>query len=285
MLNTYVYYLKGENMPKKTTWRKEQLEEAVKKNYSIRAVLKEINLKPTGGNYKSIKRHIKNYEFDTSHFSGKAHLKGKTHNWAKKLPLEKILVENSSYTHTSNLRIRLIKEKIFKHICSSCENEEWLDKPIPLELDHINGINNDNRIENLRLLCPNCHAQTDNYRGKNVKKFQKFDKRTCNACNKVIRNDNKSGYCEKHYYENLKKIKNKTTKTCISCNNSISKKTKGDKCFSCYTHQRKFNPCLEELRNKMEELNWNYCAVGRYYNVSDNAIRKRCKKLNIFKPH
>lgn len=55
------------------------------------------------------------------------------------------------------------------HKCESCNLEEWLGNKIPLELDHINGVNNDNRIENLRILCPNCHALTPTYRGKNIK--------------------------------------------------------------------------------------------------------------------
>lgn len=65
---------------------------------------------------------------------------------------------------------RLIREGILGYICSKCLLTEWNDKEIPLELHHVNGDNQDNRINNLCLLCPNCHAQTNNYRGKNKKK-------------------------------------------------------------------------------------------------------------------
>lgn len=81
-------------------------------------------------------------------------------------PLNKILVANSTY-QTDKLRKRLLKEGIKKHVCEVCSRTKWMNKPIPLELDHLNGINTDHRLKNLRLICPNCHAQTDNYRGKN----------------------------------------------------------------------------------------------------------------------
>ena len=79
--------------------------------------------------------------------------------------LDEVLVENSIY-QSNKIRIRLIKENYKEHCCEKCKNTHWFEKLIPLELDHINGNNSDNRLENLQLLCPNCHAQTDNYRGK-----------------------------------------------------------------------------------------------------------------------
>lgn len=85
---------------------------------------------------------------------------------AHKIPLDEILVYPSTY-QSNKLRIRLIKEKVFEPYCFVCERDTWLGNPIPLELDHINGDNSDNRLQNLRFLCPNCHAQTQNYRGKN----------------------------------------------------------------------------------------------------------------------
>lgn len=84
----------------------------------------------------------------------------------KGFSLEKILVENSTY-QSFKLKNKLLKEGLKECKCEKCNNTEWLGKPIPLELHHINGDRTDNRIENLQILCPNCHAQTDNYRGKN----------------------------------------------------------------------------------------------------------------------
>lgn len=85
-------------------------------------------------------------------------------------PIEDILVENSTYSKTHNIRLRLISEGYKKHQCEICNRKSWQGKPIPLELHHINGITNDHRIENLQIICPNCHAQTDNFKIKNMKR-------------------------------------------------------------------------------------------------------------------
>ncbi len=92
----------------------------------------------------------------------------KKYNRPEKLDLWDILEGKHPQYQSNKLRIRLLNENVFEHICDSCGNAEWQGKPIPLELDHINGINSDHKLENLRLLCPNCHAQTDTYRGKNM---------------------------------------------------------------------------------------------------------------------
>lgn len=141
---------------------------AVKSSISIREALIKLHLKPAGGNYQFFRLNVKRLNLDISHFLGKSHLLGKHHNWVKKQPLSVVLVRNSDYKTSNQLRRRLLKEKILEPKCSCCKRKTWMGKPISLELDHINGVRNDNRIENLRLLCPNCHAQTDTYRGKNI---------------------------------------------------------------------------------------------------------------------
>ena len=145
----------------------EQFIDAVKKSVSKRELLGMLGLAQAGGNYTTINGLLEKFNIDTTHWLGHGHLKNKTHNWAKKIPLSEILVEHSSYVSSNKLRLRLLKEKYFDRVCYGCKNVEWLGKPIPIELEHINGIHNDNRIENLTLLCPNCHAQTPTYRGRN----------------------------------------------------------------------------------------------------------------------
>jgi hypothetical protein len=148
----------------------EQLREAISKSQSIRGVLIILGLAPKGGNYKTIKNKVKLYKIDTSHFKGQGYLKGKSNTWTIKIPLKNILVEDSSYTSSNRLKLRLINEGYKKKICEGCQNTMWLDQPIPLELEHKNGVNNDHRECNLLLLCPNCHALTPTYRGKNKHK-------------------------------------------------------------------------------------------------------------------
>ncbi len=153
----------------KSAYNDEELIKAVAEYASIAKVLERFGLKPAGGNYTKINNRIKELGLDTSHFKG-------SHDWARgtkssfvrQRALEEILVKDSVYT-TSKLRLRLISEGIFEHRCLSCGLDTWLGNKIPLEIDHINGDRRDNRLENLRLLCPNCHALTSTYRGKNKK--------------------------------------------------------------------------------------------------------------------
>lgn len=147
----------------KVKWTKEILSEAVKDCFSISAVLSKLGLKLTGGSYHNISGRIKSYGIDISHFTGQGYLKGKSHTWAPKIELEKVLVKNSSYSR-GNLKRRLLKEGMLVKHCYICKGlPEWQGSPLTLELDHINGDPHDNRIENLRLLCPNCHSQTETF--------------------------------------------------------------------------------------------------------------------------
>lgn len=148
-------------------WTEEQLIEAVKTSYSIRQVLSKLGLKEAGGNYRFVPKQIKKLNLDTSHFLGQGHNKGK--NFGPKRPIEDYLSNKHSIL-SHKLKLRLIREGYFQHQCSSCLLESWLTKPIPLELDHIDGNHFNNNLTNIRLLCPNCHAQTSNYRGKNKQK-------------------------------------------------------------------------------------------------------------------
>ena len=130
---------------------------------SIRQVLGKLGLVEAGGNYECAKKRAKTLGLTKEHMHGQGWNKGK--KLAPKRPLEYYLTDRPCQSH--KLKQRLIREGVKTHQCEVCGITEWNGKPTPLELDHIDGNHSNNNLSNLRVICPNCHAQTENYRGKN----------------------------------------------------------------------------------------------------------------------
>lgn len=141
--------------------------EIIKNSSSIRQCLVSLGLKPAGGSYRIFHDRVKRLNLDTSHFKGQAWNKGQ--NLKSKVPLENYL-SNEKPIQSFRLKNKLLKNQVFNRQCFSCSGVTWMNHPIPLELDHIDGNHKNNVISNLRLLCPNCHALTETYRGKNKNK-------------------------------------------------------------------------------------------------------------------
>ena len=133
----------------------------------LRAVLRRLGLHPTGANYKTLQATIARLGLDTRHFLGQGHLRGKSHGWARRLPLDVILVANSAYMSMWNLKRRLVSSGLLESKCSECGLTEWRGSRLVLVLDHFNGDPRDHRLGNLRLLCPNCNSQTPTFAGRN----------------------------------------------------------------------------------------------------------------------
>lgn len=151
---------------------------------------------------------------------------------------KEVLCLNSKVTRKVIKRI-LIEEFGWENKCNKCELSKWLEKPIVIELEHKNGINTDNRIENLDFLCPNCHSQTSTWRArKNIK-----PDKLCIDCNIKIHRGNKSGYCRK----------------CIVKHRKVYRKII-------------VRPSKEQLLKDLTKMS--YVKVGKKYDVSDNTIRK-----------
>ena len=237
-----------------------EITKIAKRSFSIAEVCRNLNIRPVGGNYKSLKRCFKMYNIDTSHFTGQAWNKGENYiHFGKTYSLEEILVKNSTYTSNDGLKTKLFKAGIKEHKCEECGLTEWNSKKISLHLDHVNGDNMDNRIENLRILCPNCHSQTLTY---------------CNSKSKCS-----SSEFRKNNYENRKikdQIKPIKLKNYCECGKEITKNAK--RCEICEKiKQRKVKdrPLKEELILMVKESSLE--AVGRKYNVSGNAVKKWLK--------
>lgn len=229
-------------MSKKYT--KQELIDAVKNSCSIRQVLLKLNLKPAGGNYQTIKLKINKFNICTKHFTGQGWSKNKV--VGPKRPIEDYL-SNKKKLKSHSLRKRLIREGFFENKCYKCQLKLWNNEPIPLELHHIDGNHLNNNLDNLTILCPNCHAQTDNYRGKNAK-------------NKITI------------------IKKLNSNLCLDCNKSIHKKSK--RCKSCSSQIiqsfKTKRPPKEQLDNDFKQLKY-YTSIAKKYGVSDNAVRKWVK--------
>lgn len=175
---------------------KDELELIVKKSNTLRNVLNVFGIEGKGGNYRTLKQRLDDDNIDYSHIAlGMGHNKGKI--IPKKVkPLNEVMTENSTYSRSS-LKIRLLKEGVLKNECSICGlNGEWKNKKLTMILDHINGVSNDHRLANLRMVCPNCNSQLDTHCGKHKKRkvyncvdcgkeINKLSTR-CNTCSKIV---------------------------------------------------------------------------------------------------
>jgi 5-methylcytosine-specific restriction endonuclease McrA len=148
----------------------ENIIKIIKESKSYNDALKKLKWGNGSYAYKKIKKIIKENNISTSHYIDSKEALEKYHK-EKTISLNKILIENSTYTNRDKIKKKLISNNLMEYKCVFCENPGiWLGKKISLILDHINGIKNDNRIENLRLVCPNCNATLDTHCGKNIKK-------------------------------------------------------------------------------------------------------------------
>lgn len=230
--------------------------ELAKRCTNINQILHILGKRGTNEYYKQIKKILEDNKIDISHFIENE--KYKPTQVIKKKPLEECLISGSTVAST-RIRNKLLSEKIKKHRCERCGNTEWEGEPIPLQLHHINGNRTDNRLENLQLLCPNCHTLTDNYCGKKLKKEEKH----CIVCGKKISRN--STYCSSCFNKHIKeKSKNGFIKDTFKNNqNKIIK-----------------YPTKEELINDFKEFG-SFIGVGKKYGISDKAVVKWCEKYNL----
>ena len=156
----------------KRSWTDEELIGIIPGCFSYRMVIMKLGLVPAGGNYDHVRRIVKELGISTKHFTSK----GWNGGWRfdPRRParnLNDILVQNIQ-VQSHKLKLRLIREGYKKTICELCGwCQKSVDGRVPIELDHINGDHNDNRIDNLRILCPNCHSLQPTHRGKNKKSY------------------------------------------------------------------------------------------------------------------
>lgn len=278
----------------KNTYTNEEFKKAVEESLSLADVMRKLGLKVGGANYATVNRKIKSLGLDTSHFTGQGWNVGNRYRQIKPAqPLKEILVKDSTYVSTSKLKIRLLKEGLKEYKCEMCGNTEWQGNPIPLELHHINGDHSDLRIENLQILCPNCHAFTDNYRGKVLSARKETSDVESprvgeGVTEPVILNPEPSSSNEQACVE-TRQEKPKSSKRilepkyCAYCGKELIGKARRNKCCSqecAHKLNGSKRPSVTDLLNAFKEFK-NYTQVGKHYNVSDNAVRKWVKLYQI----
>lgn len=144
---------------------KDILEKIIKESDTIHSVLVKMGKNTSAASYKLFHRKVKKYEIDTSHFLSRKEITAKQFREGnlKKIPTNELFTEKSTISR-HNVKNRIISENLLNYECSMCGNDgNWNGSKISLILDHINGINNDNRLENLRFVCPNCNATLDTH--------------------------------------------------------------------------------------------------------------------------
>jgi hypothetical protein len=224
-------------------WSIDEFREVVKGAKTIREVLQHFGLPKNQGHYnRMFHKTVEEFGIDISHIMDGV----KSQPFRKYIPSENFFVKGIK-REGRDLKKRLIKDGFAKDQCSECgQLPEWNGKSLVLQLDHINGDNTDNSIENLRILCPHCHSQTETWGGKNAQ--------------------------EKHVHKHV----------CSLCGGR-KENTKSKKCESCRNAEQKENtkiiwPSYDDVLQMTNELG--FVAAGKQLGVSDNAVRKFLKRTN-----
>lgn len=250
----------------KDRYEKESFSKIVSESFSIAEVGKKLGLRRAGGVYSTIAKYIQEYGLDTSHFTGQLWNFEKSYTDATSLtPLEEVLKYGVNYK-SSRLKLRLIAAGLKEDKCEKCGcGDTWQGEPITLELHHINGNHYDNRLENLQILCPNCHSQTSTHRKHSSKKEG------------YIPNPNKKvGF----------------NKVCKNCGKEFiaDRDIRHFCCVECYTsylhkqHQSKKENGAEDFTDLIELANESstITELSEKLNISRPSARKMLIKANIY---
>jgi transposase-like protein len=208
-------------------------------SFSYSEALVRLGLRPAGGNHATLKKHLTVWGISTAHFDPWRNVRPAR----EATPLAAILVERSTYPR-NHLKRRLLAEGIKQRSCELCgQGEEWRGGRMALVLDHINGVWDDNRLKNLRILCPNCNATLDTH---------------CGRKNKRERAERACAHCGERFRPRARRQRFCSRRCGVRHNAPASRRVE--------------RPSYDELRRELAGSS--FVAVGRRYGVSDNAIRK-----------
>ena len=219
----------------------------VARSFTYTQALRLLGLCPAGGNAALLKKWLARWDISTEHFD--PHHARSAGARAPK-PLAEVLVVGSTYAR-SNLKARLYDSGLKRPICELCGQDElWRGRPLGLILDHVNGVRDDNRLENLRIVCPNCAATLDTHCGR--KNRLEPVERACLLCGSHFR----AKYPRQRYCSS-------------ACGTRAPRPSRG---VPKPERRRVERPPHEQLLTEIAATG--FSAVGRSYGVSDNAVRK-----------
>jgi hypothetical protein len=231
-------------VPRRPGFTKAELCEAVAQSISYSETLRRLQMRAAGGNHRTMQKYVRLWGISVEHFDPDAARRSALARGS--VPLDEVLVEHSDYSR-GHLKRRLFDSGLKARHCELCgQSELWHGRRMSLILDHINGVANDNRLENLQVVCANCAATLDTH------------------CGKANRRPPR-------------------TVTCADCGADFTPKSRQQRYCSRVCGQRRRDqprrarrnverPPYEQLLREIAETNWS--AVGRKYGVSDNAVRK-----------
>lgn len=241
-------------------YSKEELQNILDISNSYTDMLHRIGIRG-GSSINTLKRIIKEYNLSEKDFKiNYRKLKRDCSNSKNNKKDISLYLYKGSKISSHKLKTRLIESGLKECMCEMCKNTEWLGKPIKLHLHHTDGDHLNNELDNLQLLCPNCHSYTDNYGVYNSNKY-------------------KDGKNEDSEFLKKKEEKFKLETTCPNCGNKKDRRSK--LCVSCSNKSResKLPVTKDELLNLI--IKYPFTIIGEMYNVSDNAVRKWCVRYGL----
>lgn len=249
----------------------ETIKQIIKNSTSFAEALNRIGTAGTGRTYTQFQAYIKKLNIPTNHFAKRAQ---------SAYVFEHYFCENSLISRSS-IKKKILKEKLIEYKCDSCGiRDKWNGANLVLILDHINGVNNDNRLENLRFLCPNCNSQTSTFCSKNVAYQNSNININLNPINTIKKIENRKKITKKEIIRELKKNNSlKATYSALSI--SVSALKYFCKKNNIDTGYYILRDCFALKICKQYNKNYNIHQLAKMYNTSIGNIRRILNKNKV----
>lgn len=257
-----------------------ELQNLLNTSNSYKEVLDKVGLTSIGNNYKTLRKYIDEYKLTTEILDENR----RKNSFGKKIYSKDTFIDDLNsgtvIRKGSFILRKLIEFGLKEYKCEICGINEWMGLPLVLELHHKDGDNQNCKYDNLQIVCPNCHSQTDNFRYKNI---NSKESKKCRKCGKPIKSSS-TELCYECNMESRRKIcyvhQTHPKKLCPICNiNKINKES--NSCFDCYIKLKIHGPKIsrEELKNKIRKHS--FIELSHMYNVDVKTIRRWFNKYSL----